>query len=93
MSLPEGIPTIYRRLPGKHVSQRIVHDGERVLGFNMLGSRWNHEILTRWIAERRSPEFCLQHLHEAQFDVELGRMHLAKFDEHHIPLTKKERKR
>ena len=32
MSLPDGTPTIYRKMPGKMISQRIVHDGQRVLG-------------------------------------------------------------
>jgi NAD(P)H-nitrite reductase large subunit len=91
MSLPDGMPTIYRKMPGRNVSQRIVHDGEKVLGFNMLGSRWNHEILSRWIEERRSAEFCLEHLRMAQFDVELGRVPLHRMEESAIPLHKKER--
>ena len=37
----------------------------------MLGSRWDHEPLLRWIHERRSLDWVLAHLHEAQFDEEL----------------------
>jgi NADPH-dependent 2,4-dienoyl-CoA reductase/sulfur reductase-like enzyme len=77
MDVPAGTPSIYRHLPGTPVSQRVVHDGKRVLGFNMLGSRWDHAVLSRWVEEERSPEYCLQHLNEAQFDVEFGRVDLA----------------
>jgi NADH oxidase (H2O2-forming) len=93
MSLPEGTPTIYRKMPGKEISQRIVHDGQRVLGFNMLGSRWNHEILQRWILEHRSPEFALQHLDSAQFDVEFGRVRLSRMEEMELPLQKREHRK
>ncbi|MCG3173817.1 MAG: Nitric oxide reductase FlRd-NAD(+) reductase [Myxococcota bacterium] len=88
MRLPAGTPTIYRRLPDRPVSQRIAHDGGRVLGFNMLGSRWNHEILERWILERRSPEFVLEHLEAAQFDVEFGRAPLRRMTGESLPLKK-----
>jgi hypothetical protein len=54
------------------VSQRIVCKGERVVGFNFLGSRWDHEPLLQWIEERRSLGYVLEHLGEAQFDEELS---------------------
>ena len=89
MLLPEGTPTLYRKHKTKpYVSQRIAHDGEKVLSFNMLGSRWNHELLERWVNERRSLEWVLKHLHTAQYDVEFGRMNLTEFDETSIPLKK-----
>jgi NADPH-dependent 2,4-dienoyl-CoA reductase/sulfur reductase-like enzyme len=46
---------------------------DRVIGFNMLGGRWNHEVLLDWIDSRRSLSFVLDHLVEAQFDEELSR--------------------
>jgi NADPH-dependent 2,4-dienoyl-CoA reductase/sulfur reductase-like enzyme len=61
----------FQRVPGRFESQRIVVKGERVVGFNMLGSRWNHEPLLQWIHERRSLDWVLKHLAEAQFDEEL----------------------
>jgi NADPH-dependent 2,4-dienoyl-CoA reductase/sulfur reductase-like enzyme len=45
---------------------------ERVVGFNMLGGRWNHEVLLDWIDSRRTLGFVLEHLAEAQFDEELS---------------------
>jgi NADPH-dependent 2,4-dienoyl-CoA reductase/sulfur reductase-like enzyme len=88
MSLPDGTPTLYGKMPGKDISVRIVHDGEKVLGFNLLGSRWNHEILERWVEERRSPEFVRSRLRAAQYDVEFGRAALEKIELRELPLKK-----
>jgi NADPH-dependent 2,4-dienoyl-CoA reductase/sulfur reductase-like enzyme len=60
----------FQRIPGRFVSQRVVVKGDRVVGFNMLGSRWSHEPLLQWIHERRSLPWVLEHLREAQFDEE-----------------------
>jgi NADPH-dependent 2,4-dienoyl-CoA reductase/sulfur reductase-like enzyme len=60
----------FQRTPGAFASQRVVVKGDRVVGFNMLGSRWSHEPMLQWIDERRSLEWVLAHLHEAQFDEE-----------------------
>ena len=87
MGLPEGTKTIYRKMPDKPISQRILYVDGAVKGFNMLGSRWDHEVLSRWIHERRSPEFVLRHLHHAQYNVEFGRAALGKMTEEHIPLV------
>lgn len=83
-----GTPTIYRHRRGQNVTQRIVHDGKRVIGFNMLGSRWDNELLARWITERRSAAWVLEHLAEAQHDVEFGRVDLSRFVETSLPLAK-----
>ena len=87
--LNEGTPTIYRKMPGKPISQRITHDGQRVLGFNMLGSRWDHEMLEAWIHEKRSPEYVMEHLHKAQYDVEFGRVPLQSMHVQALPLSKR----
>ena len=47
----------------------VVHDGH-VVGFNLLGRRWDHTVLLRWIEERRSLEWVLGHLDKASFDTE-----------------------
>jgi NADPH-dependent 2,4-dienoyl-CoA reductase/sulfur reductase-like enzyme len=55
---------------------RIVVQGDRedpehrVVGFNLLGRRWDHEVLNQWIHQRRSLSWVLDHLHEASFDTE-----------------------
>jgi NADPH-dependent 2,4-dienoyl-CoA reductase/sulfur reductase-like enzyme len=65
------VRTWFQRGPARFESQRIVCRGERVVGFNMLGGRWSHEPLLEWIHERRSLEWVLARLGQAQFDEEL----------------------
>jgi NADPH-dependent 2,4-dienoyl-CoA reductase/sulfur reductase-like enzyme len=67
-----GYRSWFQRVPGRLESQRIVVTGDRVVGFNMLGSRWNQEPLLDWIHERRPLEWVLTHLGEAQFDEEFS---------------------
>ncbi|MCH7878316.1 MAG: FAD-dependent oxidoreductase [candidate division Zixibacteria bacterium] len=64
----------YQRETGTNISQRITYlqDGT-VIGFNMLGSRWDHGILVRWVDEKRKIGWVLEHLHEAAFDEEFFR--------------------
>ena len=66
------VRTWFQRAPGAFVSQKIVLEKDRVVGFNMLGSRWNHEPLLQWIDERRGLDWVLERLHEAQFDEEFS---------------------
>lgn len=87
-TLPEGTSSLYRKMPNRPISQRITHNEHQVLGFNMLGSRWNHEQLETWIHEGRNIDYVRQHLHEAQYDVEFGRIPLEPMEEHRIPLKK-----
>jgi hypothetical protein len=42
------------------------------VGFNMLGGRWNHEVMLEWIDQRRKLDDVLDRLGEAQFDEELS---------------------
>lgn len=75
---PADAVNFYRRIPGKEASVRIIeHDGA-VIGFNMLGSRWNNTILESWIRERRSMAYVINVLDQAQFDVEFGRLDLRQ---------------
>lgn len=80
-ALPTGAASVFRRHPTREISQRVAHRDGRVLGFTMLGSRWDHSALSRWIAEERSLPWVLDHLAEAQFDVEFGRAPLGAFVE------------
>jgi NADPH-dependent 2,4-dienoyl-CoA reductase/sulfur reductase-like enzyme len=52
-------------------STRIVTSGDQVIGFNLLGRRWDHSVLIRWIDEGRALEHVVAHLGEAAFDTEL----------------------
>jgi NADPH-dependent 2,4-dienoyl-CoA reductase/sulfur reductase-like enzyme len=50
---------------------RIVHTDAGVIGFNLLGRRWDHTVLMGFIDAQRSLAYVLDHLHEAAFDTEL----------------------
>ncbi len=58
----------------KEISQRITYlpDGS-VIGFNMLGSRWDHRLLVKWVEEKRDIKWVLERLSEACFDEEFSR--------------------
>jgi len=64
----------YQREQGKEISQRITYlpDGT-VIGFNMLGSRWDHRVMVKWIDEKRNINWVLERLSEACFDEEFFR--------------------
>lgn len=85
---PPHARALWRTHPDKpYLTQRITYDPlqeDRVLGFNMLGSRWNHRILEEWILERRSIAHVKKRLHTAQFDVEFGRAKLKAMREEEI---------
>lgn len=74
---PAGARQYFARAAGREATVRIIEHEGRVIGFNMLGSRWNHTYFERWIAERRSLDWVLERLGEAQFDVEFGRLDLS----------------
>ncbi len=82
-----GTPSVYRKMPGEPISQRIVYnESDEVIGFNMLGSRWDHTILENWIEERREVDWVLDNLEQAQFDVEFGVVDLEAMEEKRVEL-------
>jgi NADPH-dependent 2,4-dienoyl-CoA reductase/sulfur reductase-like enzyme len=74
---PPDAREFYFRYPGRDVSLRIAEQNGAVRAFNLLGSRWNHNQCGQWIGERRSLDDVMDRLHQAQFDVEFGRLDLA----------------
>lgn len=84
---PEGTKTLYRKMPSEPITQRILVDKkDRVIGFNMLGSRWDHRILSTWVEQRRPLDWVRDHLHQAQFDVEFGGVDLEQMREEELRL-------
>ena len=43
----------------------------KVIGFNLLGRRWDHALLVRWLEEGRRLPWVVEHLRTAAFDTEL----------------------
>lgn len=64
--------SIYWLHPSENKSIRIVYDQttNAVLGFNLMGIRYRHEVCEKWIKEKTSLEEVLQHLSLANFDPE-----------------------
>jgi NAD(P)H-nitrite reductase large subunit len=56
---------------------RIAHEQDQVVGFSMLGPRWDAKVLMQWIQERRSPKYCLSRLGDADFGEEFAGMNHA----------------
>ena len=72
------VESFYHRFANNEASIRITWLNDAVTGFNMLGSRWNNEFFERWITERRTPQYVMDHLPEAQFDGEFCTLPLAE---------------
>ncbi len=69
----EGLGEFFFQAEGHPESIRIAHrpDGSRpVLGFSMLGPRWDSEVLIRWIEQRRPLDWVLGNLSQASFNEE-----------------------
>ena len=48
-------------------------DTNQFLGINTFGIRMRHEVFDQWLTEKRSIEYVIQHLAEANFDPEFYR--------------------
>lgn len=77
---PEGGPDsaagelqqFYHRAPDHPASIRVAYwpGSEQVMGFSMLGARWDAAMLREWIAQRRTLKWVLDNLHRAVFNEE-----------------------
>jgi NAD(P)H-nitrite reductase large subunit len=65
-----GEKSLYYEHPDRRRCIRIVYTSEQVIGFNVLGIRYRHSICEEWIAEKRTIEYVLEHLGQANFDPE-----------------------
>ena len=68
-----GVEQLFWEDRAREQAVRIVSEGGRVVGFNLLNVRMRHRVCERWIREGRSLEHVLEHLEEASFDPELHR--------------------
>ena len=87
---PEGVESIYWEHPNGKKAIRITTSlnpsqggtlrGGKVLGFNLMGIRYRHEVCEKWILEGATIEEVLQNLSLANFDPEF-------FDEYESELV------
>jgi NAD(P)H-nitrite reductase large subunit len=74
--LPDNQATIYWEHPDGKKSVRITFDKNTepalmgVVGFNLMGIRYRHEVCEKWILEKTPVETVLQNLGLANFDPE-----------------------
>ncbi|MEM6376896.1 MAG: FAD/NAD(P)-binding oxidoreductase [Bacteroidota bacterium] len=70
--LPEGHETLYWEHEDGKKSIRIIYSQatREVLGFNLMGVRYRHEVCEKWIKDKTSVESVLQNLALANFDPE-----------------------
>jgi len=67
----EGEQNWYQRESDREYSVRVTYlPDQSVVGFNMIGRRWDHRPLVEWVDQKRPLEWVLDHLHEALFDEE-----------------------
>jgi len=74
----EGVPgerNLYWEHASGRKSIRVVVADEGVIGFNLMGIRFRHEVCERWIREKRPVVEVLDRLGEANFDPEFTRRH------------------
>lgn len=54
----------------KCITIEYVENSNEFLGINNLGIRMKHEVFDRWLTEKRSVDYVIEHLKEAFFDPE-----------------------
>lgn len=74
---PDHMQTLYWEHKGGEKSIRINYhkDSGKVLGFNLMGIRFRHEVCEKWIKESTHIEVVLKHLAIANFDPEFYKQH------------------
>ena len=71
-AIPETMATLYWEHADHEKAIRINYDKatQAVLGFNLMGVRYRHEVCEKWIRDKMQIEEVLQHLGMANFDPE-----------------------
>lgn len=82
----EGEKHFYWEHPNNLHAIRIVVENDRVTGINVMGLRYRHEVCEKWIREKRSMEYVLNNLSDANFDPEF----FARFEKEITRQFKKE---
>ena len=73
----EGKESFFWQAQDGKKSLRVVFDSEsqHILGFNLLGMRFRHEVCDKWLREKTPVDDVITHLALANFDPEFYRMH------------------
>jgi NADPH-dependent 2,4-dienoyl-CoA reductase/sulfur reductase-like enzyme len=68
-------PCLYWEHPDRRHSLRLALCDGTITGVNTMGIRYRHRVCERWIAEKRTVDYVLDHLREANFDPEFFSRH------------------
>ena len=77
---PEAHKMIYWEHAEGRKSIRIIYDEDRghIVGFNLMGVRFRHEVCEKWIKEKTNIETVIKNLGLANFDPEFYEKHEAE---------------
>ena len=77
---PDNHASIYWEHPAGRKSIRIVYDKNtlKIVGFNLMGIRYRHEVCEKWLREKTLVEKVLQNLGLANFDPEFYKEYEAE---------------
>jgi len=80
VKLPDNQATLYWEHPDGKKSIRLNFEksGGRIIGFNLMGVRYRHEVCDKWIRTNTHIEEVLQRLGMANFDPEFCPQHEAE---------------
>ncbi|MEM1093479.1 MAG: NAD(P)/FAD-dependent oxidoreductase [Bacteroidota bacterium] len=72
---PDGIESLYWEHPDQDQALRIDYeaDSQAVVGFNMMGLRYRHDVCVTWIDQRAPLAHVVKHLAAANFDAEFSK--------------------
>lgn len=72
-----GEQNLYWEHPTEKKAVRVVHADGAVVGFNVMGIRWRHEVCEGWLRDRAPVDAVVGELARANFDPELYRRYEA----------------
>ncbi len=78
---PEHHATFYWEHPDGTKAIRLVYDvnDKTILGFNVMGTRFRHEVCEKWLKEKTHLEKVIEDLSLANFDPEFYKQHEQDF--------------
>jgi len=79
-TLPDHMASLYWQHPSEDKAIRINYDktNDQVLGFNLMGIRYRHEVCEQWLKTKTTIQDVLQDLPLANFDPEFCKLYEAE---------------
>ncbi len=70
LAIPGSEKQVYWQHADRRHTLRLVMDQGKIIGVNAMGIRFRHQVCERWIAEKQTASFVLDHLKDGVFDPE-----------------------